>query len=115
MQVGTEKRNWYNGKLCIFDTSFVHSTSNESAERDRTVLLIRFFHPEVSDCNGFSNGFVPFSLFLVCLMSFTSGLCCAYIVNTARGNCSTVCHHARVFVRELAQLVCGLVVLCSKN
>jgi aspartyl/asparaginyl beta-hydroxylase (cupin superfamily) len=63
MQVGTEKRNWYNGKLCIFDTSFVHSTSNESAERDRTVLLIRFFHPEVSECNGFFNDSSTISFF----------------------------------------------------
>lgn len=47
MTVGDETREWRNGKVCIFDTSFVHSTAND-ADVPRTVLLIRFFHPQVS-------------------------------------------------------------------
>ncbi|CAM9544676.1 unnamed protein product, partial [Chrysoparadoxa australica] len=47
MQVGNERKEWRNGKMLIFDTSFVHSTGNE-ADVDRTVLLIRFWHPEVT-------------------------------------------------------------------
>eukprot|EP00611_Tribonema_gayanum_P007205 TRINITY_DN1652_c4_g1_i1.p1 TRINITY_DN1652_c4_g1~~TRINITY_DN1652_c4_g1_i1.p1 ORF type:complete len:379 (+),score=109.18 TRINITY_DN1652_c4_g1_i1:53-1138(+) len=47
MTVGDETREWRNNKMLIFDTSFVHSTANDS-DRPRTVLLMRFFHPEVT-------------------------------------------------------------------
>jgi len=47
MKVGDSTRQWRNGKLLIFDTSFVHETYNE-ADTDRHVLLIRFWHPEVT-------------------------------------------------------------------
>ena len=29
----------------VADTSFIHSTSNHSAEKDRFVLIVRFWHP----------------------------------------------------------------------
>lgn len=45
--MGEEKRVWVNGKAMAFDTSFVHETSNDS-DRDRAVLLIRYWHPELS-------------------------------------------------------------------
>jgi len=48
MKVGEETREWRNNQVLIFDTSFVHSTANDS-DRTRTVLLLRFFHPEVTD------------------------------------------------------------------
>eukprot|EP00612_Vaucheria_litorea_P002585 CAMPEP_0171459204 /NCGR_PEP_ID=MMETSP0945-20130129/4582_1 /TAXON_ID=109269 /ORGANISM="Vaucheria litorea, Strain CCMP2940" /LENGTH=266 /DNA_ID=CAMNT_0011985177 /DNA_START=205 /DNA_END=1002 /DNA_ORIENTATION=- len=47
MKVGEETREWRNNQVLIFDTSFVHSTANDS-DRTRTVLLLRFFHPEVT-------------------------------------------------------------------
>ncbi len=48
IEVGGERRYWENGKCLIFDTSFFHQTMNESESRDRTVLLIRFWHPELT-------------------------------------------------------------------
>lgn len=47
MTVGGEKRPWANGKGMIFDTSFLHETFNEG-DVDRYVLLIRFWHPELT-------------------------------------------------------------------
>jgi aspartyl/asparaginyl beta-hydroxylase (cupin superfamily) len=47
MQVGELKKNWLNGRGIIADTSFIHSTANESENRTRFVLIIRFWHPEL--------------------------------------------------------------------
>lgn len=47
IQVGNEKFYWKNGKTCIFDTSIFHSTRNDSP-RVRYVLLIRFWHPDLT-------------------------------------------------------------------
>mmetsp|Transcript_33510 Transcript_33510/g.105892 ORF Transcript_33510/g.105892 Transcript_33510/m.105892 type:complete len:271 (+) Transcript_33510:164-976(+) len=47
MQVGAERRNWEENKAVIFDTSFEHSTGNESDE-ERVVLIIDFWHPDLS-------------------------------------------------------------------
>lgn len=48
MQVGDFKKNWENGKGMIADTSFIHSTFNESTTATRYVLIIRFWHPELT-------------------------------------------------------------------
>ena len=48
MKVGEETRHWENGVGMCADTSFIHSTFNESAERDRYVLIVRFWHPELT-------------------------------------------------------------------
>ncbi|KAL3936351.1 MAG: hypothetical protein SGBAC_008314 [Bacillariaceae sp.] len=70
-QVAEEKRSWDVGKLTTLDTSFVHSTGNASNE-DRHVLIIDFWHPEVTEAeraslefvydlrNKFESGAVPF-------------------------------------------------------
>ena len=47
IQVGDTKYHWKNGKAVIFDTSIMHSTEN-SSDRERYVLLIRFWHPELT-------------------------------------------------------------------
>jgi aspartate beta-hydroxylase len=47
IQCGVDKHHWLNGKTCIFDTSIIHSTEN-SSDRTRYVLLIRFWHPELT-------------------------------------------------------------------
>lgn len=44
IQVGKDRREWKQDKAIIFDTSFTHSTGNESDE-DRYVLIIDFWHP----------------------------------------------------------------------
>ena len=48
MQVGDFKKYWENGKGLVADTSFIHSTMNESTCSDRYVLIVRFWHPELS-------------------------------------------------------------------
>ena len=71
INVGGEERSWKEGKLTTLDTSFVHSTGNPTSE-DRHVLIIDFWHPELSDAeragleyiydlrNKFESGNVPF-------------------------------------------------------
>ena len=45
--MGEETRPWEDGKMLVFDTSFIHSTRNNS-ESDRYVLMVRFWHPGTS-------------------------------------------------------------------
>ena len=71
INVGGEEWSWKEGKLTTLDTSFVHSTGNPTSE-DRHVLIIDFWHPELSDAeragleyiydlrNKFESGNVPF-------------------------------------------------------
>lgn len=75
IQVGESenKREWSEGKLTIIDTSFRHSTSNPTDE-ERHVLIIDFWHPELTDVerkalafvydtrNKFESGQVPFRM-----------------------------------------------------
>ena len=70
IQVGDERRGWEEGKLTTLDTSFSHSTGNPS-ESDRHVLIIDFWHPELTKAersalefvydlrNKFESGVVP--------------------------------------------------------
>ena len=41
-------REWVPGKLCIADTSFVHSTTNEHATESRYVLHFSVWHPDLT-------------------------------------------------------------------
>ena len=71
IKVGDEKRTWEEGKLTTLDTSFEHSTGNDS-DFDRHALIIDFWHPELSEAektaltfvydlrNKFERGEVPF-------------------------------------------------------
>lgn len=45
--VGGERRSWKQDGVIILDTSFTHETGNES-NSDRYVLIIDFWHPELS-------------------------------------------------------------------
>lgn len=47
IKVGGEKRVWENDNAVVFDTSFTHETGNDT-EEDRFVLIIDFWHPELS-------------------------------------------------------------------
>lgn len=47
IRVGEETRSWQQDKALIFDTSFTHSTGNDS-EEDRFVLIFDIWHPELS-------------------------------------------------------------------
>mmetsp|Transcript_10217 Transcript_10217/g.26337 ORF Transcript_10217/g.26337 Transcript_10217/m.26337 type:complete len:421 (-) Transcript_10217:93-1355(-) len=46
--VGGETRPWLEDKAVILDTSFTHSTRNDSDE-DRFVLIVDFWHPELTE------------------------------------------------------------------
>ena len=71
IQVGDERRSWEVGKLTTLDTSFEHSTGNPT-DSDRHVLIIDFWHPELTEAerkalsfvydlrNKFERGDVPF-------------------------------------------------------
>ena len=48
MKVGEFKREWMNGRGMIADTSFIHSTANESRTQTRYVLIVRFWHPDLT-------------------------------------------------------------------
>lgn len=47
IKVGDHMRKWENGKVIICDTSFFHETQNNT-DKDRVVLIMRHFHPEVT-------------------------------------------------------------------
>lgn len=47
IQVGNERRKWAEGKAIAFDTSFLYSMGNE-AESARKVLVVRFWHPDIT-------------------------------------------------------------------
>lgn len=55
IRVGDDIKYWENGKVIVFDTSIYHSTRNDGSS-DRYVLLIRFWHPDltVEEINAFS-------------------------------------------------------------
>jgi aspartate beta-hydroxylase len=65
------QRGWEEGKIILLDTSFEHSTGNPTTE-DRHVLIIDFWHPELSEAekaalsfiydlrNQFESGNIPF-------------------------------------------------------
>lgn len=45
--VGNETREWVEGEMLVFDTTYIHSARNDSG-RNRYVLLLRFWHPELT-------------------------------------------------------------------
>lgn len=47
IRVGDSTHYWQNAKAVVFDTSIIHSTRND-ADIDRYVLLIRFWHPDLT-------------------------------------------------------------------
>lgn len=47
IRVGSETRTWQEGRCLIFDDSFEHSASNAS-DRQREVIIIDFWHPELT-------------------------------------------------------------------
>lgn len=48
MRVGSEKRNWEEGKCLVFDASFEHEAWN-SGDSTRFILLIDTFHPDLTE------------------------------------------------------------------
>jgi hypothetical protein len=58
IQVGPERRTWQRGKLLTLDTSFVHSTGNDSPDQERHVLIIDFWHPELTEAERVALTFI---------------------------------------------------------
>lgn len=52
IRVGNETRNWVEGKTLFFDHSFEHETWNNS-DRERVVLLLDLYHPELTKIEKF--------------------------------------------------------------
>jgi hypothetical protein len=57
IQVGDERKTWEEGKLTTLDTSFMHSTGNPT-EQERHVLIIDFWHPELTEAEKVALDFV---------------------------------------------------------
>uniref|UniRef100_A0A7S2K737 Aspartyl/asparaginy/proline hydroxylase domain-containing protein n=1 Tax=Zooxanthella nutricula TaxID=1333877 RepID=A0A7S2K737_9DINO len=53
LTVGEHAHGWREGEALVFDTSYMHSAVNRSG-RDRYVLVIRFWHPSVSEEERFA-------------------------------------------------------------
>jgi len=47
LTVGDETHQWINGKVSVFDTSLLHDAINES-DQTRYILMMRFWHPDLS-------------------------------------------------------------------
>mmetsp|Transcript_71342 Transcript_71342/g.149114 ORF Transcript_71342/g.149114 Transcript_71342/m.149114 type:complete len:451 (-) Transcript_71342:31-1383(-) len=46
--VGNETKHWKEGEMIMLDTTFIHSTKNESS-KPRYVLVFRFWHPQLTE------------------------------------------------------------------
>lgn len=57
IDVGGERRYWEEGKVMVFDTSYIHSTMNTS-ENSRYVLLLRLWHPGVTEVEREALGWI---------------------------------------------------------
>lgn len=58
IRVGTdEEREWHEHRALAFDSSFVHETRND-ASSDRIILLMRFWHPQLTQVERNALGFI---------------------------------------------------------
>mmetsp|Transcript_57885 Transcript_57885/g.161558 ORF Transcript_57885/g.161558 Transcript_57885/m.161558 type:complete len:464 (+) Transcript_57885:70-1461(+) len=48
IRAGNEEREWKEGEMVMIDTTFIHSTKNES-DRPRYILVLRFWHPGLTE------------------------------------------------------------------
>jgi aspartyl/asparaginyl beta-hydroxylase (cupin superfamily) len=62
LRVGTEVLNWQEGKCLVFDDSFEHEAWNNS-DGERIVLLIQFWHPDLTDAEVWAIKAVGASLY----------------------------------------------------
>lgn len=58
IEVGGVRKYWSVGEGMVFDTSFFHRTMNESESVERVVLLVRFWHPYLTDVEREALGFI---------------------------------------------------------
>merc|ERR1712166_1222692 len=48
IQVGSARHYWRNGKAMACNTAFTHSTWNDATNKERFVLVVRFWNPNVT-------------------------------------------------------------------
>lgn len=48
IRVGTETREWHEGEPLVFDDSFEHEVWNRHEHRERSILLIDLWHPDLT-------------------------------------------------------------------
>ncbi|CAM9290272.1 unnamed protein product, partial [Phaeothamnion confervicola] len=48
MRSGGEQREWRNGEALILDTSFEHETRNNATTAARYVMIVDFWHPQLT-------------------------------------------------------------------
>eukprot|EP00913_Durusdinium_trenchii_P019402 g18240.t1 len=48
LQVGRRKREWEEGQVVVFDTTYIHAAANDSERSGCAVLVLRFWHPGLS-------------------------------------------------------------------
>ena len=48
LRVAGEPRPWEEGKMVIFDDSYEHEAANLSTDKERVILLIDIWHPELT-------------------------------------------------------------------
>eukprot|EP00415_Alexandrium_ostenfeldii_P003140 UN3140 len=65
LTVGESTRSWREGEMFVFDHSYYHSAKNDS-QRDRYVLVCRFWHPGCTDEEAYVLAFV--SVLLDCIV-----------------------------------------------
>jgi aspartyl/asparaginyl beta-hydroxylase (cupin superfamily) len=49
IRVGDETRQWENGKVLLFDTSLLHDAVNDSVDETRYILMLRVWHPDLTE------------------------------------------------------------------
>jgi aspartate beta-hydroxylase len=49
IRVGDSTRQWINGNVLLFDTSLLHDAVNESPDQTRYILMLRIWHPDLTD------------------------------------------------------------------
>ena len=47
IKVAGESRPWEEGKMLIFDDSYEHEAANLSPDKERVILLIDIWHPDL--------------------------------------------------------------------
>ena len=48
LKVADDARPWEEGKMVIFDDSYLHEAANLSKDKERVIILIDIWHPDLA-------------------------------------------------------------------
>jgi aspartate beta-hydroxylase len=68
LTIGDTTRQWINGEVMVFDTSIMHAAVNE-ADKTRYILMLRLWHPDLTDVERHALQFIYDCLMLPDLVS----------------------------------------------